>query len=103
MSEAHVRQGLTVVHPSALQALAGLHDKGRAHCDAKVSQLRVKMAGKGALQAVVVTDLGGSVKYRGQPKCMLNFCLHIAILFWTGNTSASLHSKLAAWLANHHA
>jgi hypothetical protein len=82
MSETHVRgarQARPYDHPSALQAMAGLHDKGRAHCDAKVSQLRVKMGGKGALQAVVVTDLGGSVKYRGQPNCMLMFAHCILI------------------------
>lgn len=100
MSDAYVRQDLIVVHSPTLQAMAGLHDKGRAHCDAKVSQLRIK----GALEAVVVTDLGGSVKYRGQPNPMLNLCLHIAILFKlcrTGNAFATLHSNLAAWVANH--
>lgn len=106
MTEAYVRQDLTVMHPSTLQAMAGLHDKGRAHCDAKVSQLRIKMGGQGALEAVVVTDLGGSVKYRGQPNLKLNVCLHFATLLTlcrTGNASTSLHSNLAAWVANHYA
>ncbi len=104
MTEAYLRRDLTVVHSPTLQAMAGLHDKGRAQCDAKVSQLRVKMGGEGVLEAVVVTDLGGSVKYRGQPNLMLNVGLHIAILFKlgkTGNASARLHPNLAAWVANH--
>ncbi len=101
---AHVMRDLIMVHPSTLQAMAGLHDKGRAHCDAKVSQLRIKMGGKGALEAVVMTDLGGSVKYRGQPNLRLNVCLHVAILFKlcrTGNAWATLLSNLAAWVAHH--
>lgn len=50
-----------------LQALDWLHYVGRAHCDLKLSNMKVRLTpDKTTFEHVTVLDLGGSVKYRGE-------------------------------------
>ena len=51
----------------ALQALEWLHEKGRAHCDLKVDNLRIRPGKeRGTICHVTLLDMGGSVKFAGQ-------------------------------------
>ena len=51
-----------------LQALEWLHEKGRAHSDLKVDNLRVCPGREpGTIAHVTLLDMGGSVKFAGQP------------------------------------
>ena len=63
---------LTMIHVEAshafvlvLQGPLSLHCKGRAHCDVKPDNIRVRLAANGTLSCTLV-DLGGSVDYSGE-------------------------------------
>ena len=49
-----------------LQGLLSLHGKGRAHCDVKPDNIRVRLAADGTLADCTLVDLGGSVDYSGE-------------------------------------
>ena len=49
-----------------LQGLLSLHCKGRAHCDVKPDNIRVRLAGSSTLAGCTLVDLGGSVDYSGE-------------------------------------
>ncbi len=64
---------LTVLHVEVshafvlvLQGLLSLHGKGRAHCDVKPDNIRVRLAADGTLADCTLVDLGGSVDYSGE-------------------------------------
>ena len=49
-----------------LQGLLSLHRQGRAHCDVKPDNIRVRLAANGTLADCTLVDLGGSVDYSGE-------------------------------------
>ena len=39
---------------------------GRAHCDIKIDNIRIKVGDDGTICGLKVIDLGGSIKYKGK-------------------------------------
>lgn len=52
----------------AVQGVAWLHAKGRAHCDLKGANFRVKLSPRGSVKVehVTIVDMGFSVKHTGE-------------------------------------
>lgn len=49
-----------------LQGVVWLAKRGRAHCDIKVDNIRIKVGDDGTICGLKVIDLGGSIKYKGK-------------------------------------
>lgn len=58
-------QAANLVGKQVLLGLLSLHRKGRAHCDVKPDNIRVRLAGSSTLAGCTLVDLGGSVDYSG--------------------------------------
>lgn len=49
-----------------LEGVVWLAKRGRAHCDIKVDNIRIKVGDDGTICGLKVIDLGGSIKYKGR-------------------------------------
>ena len=60
----------------SLQAVVGMHQKGRGVCDIKPGNVRVCVAPDGTILGGTLLDLGGSVAHDGQSVCV-SVCLSV--------------------------